>query len=375
MKELQAILRSRKQTSNNRPRSVLATVVDVKGSSYRLPGAKMLIGEASETIGTVSGGCLEADVTMRAAQVLQTNRAQIFVYDTTANDDSVFSLNMGCRGVVRILLEPVRDNLYLDFVEECFTNRQRGAVATLINLDGLLLSADAFAIGERLFASIKDASESRFDRAEFAQQLFLDVFAALEKDASTTKIYQTQDGAAEFFIEVVAPPVDLIIFGAGHDAVPLVEAAKILGWRVTVVDPRPAYANAVRFQQADEIIVTSADDLIAKVTFSRNSVAVVMTHNFTRDKEIIKRLLAAEVKYIGALGPKSRTETILQELTAEGATFTTENLQKLHAPIGLDIGATTPEAIALSIIAEIQTVLANRKGGFLRDRHGSIYNR
>jgi xanthine dehydrogenase accessory factor len=141
---------------------------------------------------------------------------------------------------------------------------------------------------------------------------------------------------------------------------------------VTAIDHRAAFANAARLPEVDEIIVSSSEDLDENLFNDDYSIAVIMTHNYERDRNILRRLIKSNCLYVGALGPKKRTEKLLDEI---GENFTAEQLEKLHAPVGLDIGADTPEAIALSIVAEIQAVLANRAGGFLRERKGSIYIR
>jgi len=151
-----------------------------------------------------------------------------------------------------------------------------------------------------------------------------------------------------------------------------VRFAKELGWRVTIVDHRAAFARAERLPNADAIIVSRAEVLPGELFADENSVAVVMTHNYERDCEILHRLLNSSCRYIGALGPKKRAENLIQELRDAGRQFNESNLEKLHAPIGLDIGAETPEEIALAVVAEIQSTLANRDGGFLRERNGSI---
>jgi xanthine/CO dehydrogenase XdhC/CoxF family maturation factor len=179
----------------------------------------------------------------------------------------------------------------------------------------------------------------------------------------------------EFFLEFIAPPISLIIFGAGFDAIPLSETAKTLGWRVTIVDHRAAFANKKRFLRADEIIITRPENLAEKISIDETTVAVAMTHNYEHDKKILRFLLNTDARYIGALGPKRRMENILAEVREAGEKLSPAQLDKLYAPIGLDIGADTPESIALSIVAEIKSVLANRAGGFLRERKGSIYNR
>ena len=361
MKELQTIIAKVQEFEPHTP-AVLATVVDVRGSSYRLPGAKMLILENGENFGMVSGGCLEADVLERAKQVLKTNEPQVFVYDTTTNDDSVFALNMGCRGVIRILLEPVRRISYLNFVRDCLRFRIPSAVATLVE------SKTETKIGSRLLFNTDGVAANDFKNIGTAE-ILSDVYDAFDSQTSCLKTYDFGD----VFIEIFKPPLNLVIFGAGADVAPLVEQSKNLGWRVSVVDHRSAFAKRERFPLADEILISRAENF--DVEIDENSAAVVMTHNYERDKKILQFLLKSSARYIGALGPKRRTESILRELSDTDEDFTENQLQKLYAPVGLDIGADTPEAIALSIVAEIQAVLAGREGGFLRNRQGSIYNR
>lgn len=280
-------------------RAILATVVDVKGSGYRRPGARMLILADGHTFGTVSGGCLEADVLERAKKVLASGEAETFTYDTTDDETSVFSLNMGCRGVVNIKLEPI------------------GKFSEVIG-------------------KMRTAFEDRFANDEF------DI------------------------------PIAVKLFGAGADAVPFVRIASELGWQVTVHDHRPAFLTAERFPTAHMLVHQLADDELSDLETDDRTAIVLMTHHYERDRYNLSAVLSSEAFYVGALGPKRRTEQLLSEIDQK---FTTEQLARLYAPAGLDIGADTPEGIALSIIGEIQGVLANRNGGNLRDRKGSIYGR
>ncbi|CAN5481472.1 XdhC/CoxI family protein [soil metagenome] len=282
--------------------AILATVIDVQGSGYRLPGARMLILENGYTHGTVSGGCLEADVLERAKKVLKSGLSEVFTYDTTEDENSVFSLNMGCRGVIQILLEPVGKN-------------------------------------SPLISEMRAAYERR--------------------EAS----------------ENVETPIAVMLYGAGADAIPFVRIAWELGWHVTVHDHRPAFLTAERFQKARKLDLQKVDESPGVITADSRTAAVIMTHNYARDKIILPELLRSQAFYIGALGPKRRTEQLLEEIAAEGISFTADQLARLYAPVGLDIGADAPESIALSIIGEIQCVLRSRGGGHLRDRVGSIYDR
>ena len=359
MKEIQEILKKLDSlaTSEN---AVLATVVDVKGSSYRLPGAKMLILENGDAYGTVSGGCLEADVVTRAKDVLKSGKSQIFTYDTKSNEDSVFGFNMGCRGIVRILLEPALDNPFIDFLRTCF-EKKHGVAATFIKTN------NGETIGKRFF--FDENIELQSDpKAKLIQTHAKEV---LHSGISRLEEYDF----GEVFIEYVSPPKRIMVFGCGADAVPLAEIAKSLGWHVTIIDHRTALANHERFPNADEILIARPEEVVAKVSLGKDTLTVLMTHNYEHDKEILKALFESNVKYIGLLGPHVRTENILREFREEDFIVSDENLKSLHGPVGLDIGAALPETIALSIIAEIQSVLARRSGGFLKNRKGSIYGR
>ena len=370
MKELQEIIAKLRELPASE-RVVLATVVDVRGSSYRLPGARMLIDENGNSLGTISGGCLEADVLERARKVLQTGIPQVVTYDTRDNENSLFGLQMGCNGVIRVLLEIGRDNRFLEFVKNCFAERRNGSIATLIAAPENFASP----LGTRYFFGNKNLTENDSPESEFSDELKSAAREVLESKRSRCEIFQTPNGEVEFFVELITPPVSLFVFGAGFDARPVADFAKDLGWRVSVIDHRPAFATGERFPNADEVLVLPSEKLQGNLAFDENSVAVVMTHNYNRDREILKFLLESKVSYVGALGPKRRTEKLLEELKVEGVNFSAEQLEKLFAPVGLDIGANTPEAIGLSIIAEIQSVLNNREGGFLRRRVNSIYER
>ncbi|HEX8246620.1 MAG TPA: XdhC/CoxI family protein [Pyrinomonadaceae bacterium] len=366
MKELQEIL---KKIAVLKPdeKAVLATVVDVKGSSYRRAGARMLIGADGETIGTVSGGCLEADVLERAKKVWGTGAAEVFVYDTTATEDSVFSLNMGCRGVIRILLEPARDNAIFEFLQNCVRQRKACAVTTLI------AKSESFSLPIGAKFLVRAETDWSGETNPIIQNVLSDAAKALADNRKFSKIYEADSEMAEFFIESIFPPINLLLFGAGYDAISLADFAANLGWRVTLIDHRPAWASAERFPSAAEIIVSRAENLNENLFRDEISVAVLMTHNYEADREILYRLLNSSCRYVGALGPKKRTENLIAELRRAGKTFDESKLNRLYAPIGLDIGAESPEEIALAIIAEIRSVLSNREAGFLRARQGGIH--
>ncbi len=319
MKEIELILKTIPKLEPSE-KAIVATVVDVQGSAYRGEGAKMLIRANGDAVGTVSGGCLEADVLERAKQVADSGKAQVFVYDTTKNEDSVFSLNMGCRGVIRILFEPL-DHDYFDRLSRARDERKRFVNKVVIDGDD---------IGARTYFGDGDHGE---------------------------RSHAEDDG----FVEIIDPPPSLFIFGAGADAIPVCSIAKTLGWLVTVVDHRAAFATSDRFPDADSIRVLQPDDYDDELHLDDHAVAVVMTHNYEKDKLIENFLLQTNAAYIGQLGPRKRTEKLLAEI---GESWPAN----LHAPVGLDIGSESPEEIALAIVSEVLTVLRKREGGFLTNR-------
>ena len=371
MKEIKEILQ-RVAMFGTDERAVLATVVDLQGSGYRRPGARMLIMPDGETVGMVSGGCLESDVMERAKKVLASDRAEVFTYDTTRDEDSVFSLNMGCRGVIRILLESIgRESLILQHLQDVRAQRVHRSIATLISsnrmdLGGrLFLTADGAFGHEGLPGYLETAPELRNEITRFHQ-------SGSSYDVQEIK---TDEGTLEFAFESIKPPVEVLLFGAGADAIPFAKIASQLGWMTKVFDHRPAFLTKERFVDADHLVLLDREEAIVPPAADAATVAVIMTHNYEQDVRILASLMNSDVACIAALGPKRRTEQILDELRANGNDFTAEQMAKVYAPAGLDIGADTPEAIALSIAAEIQSVLRTRDGGHLRDRTGPIYDR
>jgi xanthine dehydrogenase accessory factor len=182
------------------------------------------------------------------------------------------------------------------------------------------------------------------------------------------------DEAGEILIEVVRPPPRLLVFGAGPDAVPVVRIAYELGWEVVVVDWRPAYARRESFPEASDVVLCEAEQVGEHVDVDGTSAALVMTHHYLHDRSLLRFLLPSAVRFIGILGPRKRTESLLGDLEEEGLSFSRDQLERLHGPAGLDIGAESPEQIALALLAEIQAVLAGRSGGWLCLRKGPIHD-
>ena len=351
---------------------VLATIVRTQGSTYRRAGARMLVSRDGRSAGLISGGCLENDLQERSAEVFAAGRPLLVTYDSTSGDDILWGLGLGCTGIARVLLERVSGSekcATLDFIEECRRRRRAGAIATPYP-SGVI---PGMAGDGRVFAHEGDAGGREVPDDAPAATLRRACTDALAKRESSHLTVTFPGGQTEAFVEYVAPPVPLFIFGAGPDAAPLVRLASGLGWLVTVVDRRPAYLTNAAFPSADKLVLAHPGEVCEAVTIPPGAVAVIMTHNFPGDVEIVRTLLSSPASYVGLLGPRAKANLLLDTLAGEGVLPTEEELSRFHSPAGLDIGSETPEEIALSIIAEIQSVLHERPGTPLRLREGPIH--
>ncbi|HBB35243.1 MAG TPA: xanthine dehydrogenase [Cyanobacteria bacterium UBA8803] len=371
---LQNILQAFEQTNQLGQSIALATLVKAQGSTYRRPGARMLMTSQGQMVGSLSGGCLEGDVYEQAQEVMASGKPIVVQYDTMSDEDIIWGLGLGCNGIVQILIERVEEESPfnpLAFLAKCIKCRQLGVLATVFYVEGQLKAQ----VGSRLMVYPDRTINTNIADADLVAQISDDSLPALDNKHSTIKAYPLATGQAEVFIEVIQPPVPLMIFGAGHDAVPLVRLAQELGWYVTVVDSRAGDSTKERFPNAHEVILGRPETIGDRIQLDNHTMAVVMTHNYLHDLELLKILLSSSVKYLGILGPKNRTEKLLQDLKEQGTIPTEQQLQRLYSPVGLAIGADTPEEIALSIVAEIQAVLAHRSGGSLRNQPGPIHDR
>ncbi|MEH2108154.1 XdhC family protein [Nostoc sp.] len=372
MNELQTILEGFELSQKSGEITFLATVVKTQGSTYRRPGAKMLMTNTGRMIGTISAGCLENDVFMHTQQRMSSGEPIVVTYDNTASEDILWGFGLGCNGTVQVLIERLERESTpnaIAFTQECFNKKHLGIIATVFAFEG---GVDV-KLGSRLLVYPNGKIITDIKDPNLVQSLLADTQTAFANQKSSVNNYQLPLGSAEVFIEVIQPPTHAVIFGAGYDAVPVAQFAQALGWGVTVVDCRANEATKARFPMPCDVILSRREIVQKQIFIDAYTVAIVMTHNYLDDLEILKMLLASPARYIGVLGPKPRTERLLEDLRSQGIVYTTEQLKRLHGPIGIDIGADTPEGIAIAIIAEIQAVLTNRSGNFLRNRNQPIH--
>jgi xanthine dehydrogenase accessory factor len=371
MSELTDVLSAIESLSARGEKLALATIVSVKGSTYRRPGARLLIPENGAPIGNISGGCLEGDVADVARIVMREGVARIASWDLTADDDDVWGLGLGCNGAIEVFVEPADKAAEVAGALRMALEEER----PISMLTVLGSAAEGIAQGDRLLVRPDGTTQGSLGDGS------VDAAAAeiaLEQLAREASEIRTLPGPGEVraFVEVLEPPLRLVICGAGHDAVPFVRAAAGLGWNAVVVDDRPAFLTRERFPDATDFVpLERPDEATAKAPLDARTYAVVMTHNFLRDKDYLRALLASPARFIAMLGPAARTQRVLLDLREEGLELSQDDLARIHAPAGLDLGAEGPEEIAAAIAAEIVAVKRGREGGFLRDRSGPIHER
>ena len=371
MKELADIVTVYKELNRTGKSFALATVVGVTGSTYRRPGARMLFSEEGRQAGLINAACLESDLSERARKIIASGKSELIAYDTTSPEDIVFGLGLGCNGTVEILMESSQSPSVTEKME--IFKRSLSADCPIV----LATVVDANAIsglqpGDYVVDDNRGSVNGSIGNAGFSGTIASEC-RSFKEIPFAQKSLPLAGGQVRVFFETLSPPLPLVVFGAGPDAIPLVASAKSLGWNVTVVDHRPAFATKSNVRSADAVVLSEPERLADHLKLSPRHVAVIMTHNFDKDRKLLKYLLSSEVRYVGLLGPKTKLQTLLQNLEADGFVPTELQLAKLYAPIGLDIGAETPEEIAYSIIAEIKAVLQGRSGGFLKDRKGAIH--
>ena len=370
MSEIADVLAAIEDLSAKGERMALATIVAVRGSTYRRPGARLLVPEEGAPIGNISGGCLEGDVADMARVVMREGQARLAGWDLTADDDTVWGLGLGCNGAIEVFIEPAERA-----AEVAHTLRVALLEARPIGLVTVLETGSPHLVpsGARLVVAPDGPVEGTLGHADVDAEAIAAARELLGEGRSGKRTFVHE---VQAFVEVLEPPVPLLICGAGHDVAPVVRTASVLGWRVTVADDRPELLTAERLPGATDFVALAQPSSLADQTeASERTFVVVMTHNFLRDKEYLRALLATPAPYIAMLGPGARTQRILMELQDEGVEIADADRDRIHGPAGLDLGAEGPEEIAQAIVAEIVAVRRGREGGFLRHRPGPLHDR
>ncbi|SEG12330.1 XdhC family protein [Algoriphagus boritolerans] len=370
MKELQQIIQAYEVCKSENKSVALATVVQVDGSAYRRPGARMLVTQEGNLTGAISGGCLEGDALRKAQAVIFQQKSMLVTYDTTDEDDQKFGVGLGCNGIIHVLIEPIDfripDNP-VELIKKSLSDRQTSLLLTLFsvpNSKSEQLGTIYLKKGNQDFGSLSKV------HADFRQVLEKEI-AEFDAPQNLIKSFSEYQQLSVFF-EVIKPATRILLFGAGNDTIPVAKMAEILGFELILIDGRKNLATTARFPFAKQIIQGPAEEVTNQIETDLNTVALLMTHNFEYEVIVLEKLLTFMIPYIGILGPKRKTEKLTQRLETKGIQVHSDNI---YAPVGIEIGAETSEEIALSILAEIKAVLNKKQPIFLREKLGPIHEK
>ena len=350
----------------------LATLFDVEGSSYRQPGARLLVdADARVLAGAISGGCLEGDVAARAAEVCKSGRAITLRYDLRADLETIWGFGSACDGIAHILLEPLGDWRWLADAAAIRSARDGGALLTLAG-EGTTLGTIALLRGGALNGewTMLGRNSTQFDRLRASR------IADVAQKTATAECERADEGvsAERYFVEPLMPAVSLFLVGAGRGAEAFARIATTLGWEVTVIDHRQALLDELVLPEGVRVVCARADEGASLITHDPRTAVALLTHIYDVDQAWLTALLPLPVGYLGVLGSRQRAARLLESLAAIIDTSSPTS-RALHAPIGLDLGGETPESIALAAVAEIEAVMHGRPGGFLRERESPIHTR
>ncbi len=373
MKEIISIVDTYKTLLAKGEKGVVATVVSVRGSAYRRPGARMLISESGHWIGSVSGGCLESSTMQHAREVIKSGEPRLVKFDTRLNSKDAIGMGYGCNGLLEVLIEPLNGAKVpvFEWLEKLPSRNSVGGMATVFKSgegsvvgpgSGILLSEDGLFNNGVSDKALEDVLKK-------------DLLSVMEDGIGRSKPYTWKGEKIEVLFEVYPPATTLLIFGAVFHAVPIKKMATDLGWDVVIVDDLSGNPTPPDFPGAESVAPQPDGQVHALLRFPSRVAILFLTHNFMYIIDKLGEVLPLAPPYVGILGSRKKTEKILATLEERGYRLTARDRKVLHFPVGLDIGGDRPESIALSILAEIHAVMHGRTGGFLSRRSEAIHER
>lgn len=342
MTELDGILDTMIDWESRGVAFALATVVGVRGSTYRGLAARQAVSEHSASVGTISGGCLDNDLHVVASTVIESGEPRLVEFDLTADDEAIWGWGIGCNGATEVLVEPSSSALVL--AEQLRAGRIGRRAAIVHSLDADTLGFRRFITPAHDTPVVGRLTEAAHEAMREGRHRVVEV----EGERS--------------LIEVVGSPSRLLVCGAGHDADPVVKYASELGFETIVTDDRRHLLTAERFPEGTELVHSEAGELSSVIPLDERTYVVLMSHNYLRDLEYLRQLHGTPVAYVGALGPSERLDRLYEDLASEGVVFDDEMRRRIRGPAGLDVGAEGPVEIAWSILSEVLAVRTGASG-------------
>jgi xanthine dehydrogenase accessory factor len=366
LKEIRSIIEAYDKADKSTMHFAMATVVRVEGSSYRRMGARMLIQDNGNYIGGISGGCLEGDALRRAQKAIYENKSSLITYDTTQEDGHEIGIGLGCNGIIDVLITPLEYTIQnpIELLRSIQSIREPVIlITTFMALNNLTQSRFIKYTNDNDFID-------QFEDEITGREILNDIHLSLDSLTTVSKSFLINNQVVQVLIEVIKPTIKLIIFGSNYDIYPLLQIANELGWE-TVVVTNKLKASKRMFASATEVIDTTATNTIIVDNYTA---VLLMAHDYQTDYKNLKNLIYSDAFYIGLLGPRKRGEKMLDNLAKDGIQFSDKEKEHLFFPTGLDIGASTPEEIAVSIAAEIISTFTGKSGTSLSLKQGTIHD-
>ncbi len=367
MKEIKSILALYDSFKNSGEQCAIAQVVRVEESSYRREGARMLVFESGVFEGGISGGCLEGDALQRSQVAILKQRPSIVTYDTSKENE--IGVGLGCNGVIDVLISPISENsATLKMLQKCVSDRGEHIIATVTALNSDL---DSIPLGRSFYydqdsASLEDCQHDNL--RNFLHEKIQDV---LDNKKSKTYHFNEKGVAASVFLEFIPPQFHLAVYGDNYDVYPILEMAKLMDWEVSLT----GNVQKLKKEKLQSVKNIFPKDFEERPTIDNRTAIILMAHDYKTDYANLGQLIKSPAPYIASLGPRKRFDKMLGEFKTNGIDFSKDELNRIYAPCGLEIGANTPEEIALSLFSEILGVFSSKKGGMLREKVGPIHER
>ena len=367
MKEIKSIIQLYNTYKNAGERCAIAQVVRVEESSYRREGARMLVFESGVFEGGISGGCLEGDALQRSQIAILKQEPSIVTYDTSKEKE--IGVGLGCNGIIDVLISPISDESpMMAMLQKCVSERGEHTIATVTALEGTL---DSVSLGESFYYEAKSATLHHCANEELKAFIQDKVSEVHEQKKSKTYHYETETSKARIFIELIPPQYHLAIYGDNYDVYPMLEMAKVMDWDVSLT----GNIQKLKKEKLQSVANLYPKDLPERPEIDNRTAVVLMAHDYKTDSANLLELIKSPAPYIASLGPRKRFDKMVMEFRSVGIEFSQEEQDRIFAPCGLEIGANTPEEIAISVFGEILAVFSGKNGGVLREKEGPIHER
>ena len=367
MKEIKSILQFFKDSESNGEQCAMAQVVRVEGSSYRREGARMIVFESGIFEGGISGGCLEGDALKRSQLAILKQEPSIITYDTSKEME--IGIGLGCNGIIDVLLTPLKaDSKNMKMLEKCVSNRKNHILITITSSNA---KDDNLKLGQSFYFDTVNKTLEGLESNDMRNFILGKIDLVLEQNKSKSFVYTLDELCLTFHVELIPVPYHLAIFGDNYDVYPLIQLAGLLDWEISLV------GNIQKLKKEPLKLVKNIypKDLPERPGIDDRTAVVLMAHDFKTDIKNLKNVLHSDAPYIASLGPKKRFEKIKSKLEEGGDTISAKDLLRIHGPCGLEIGADSPEEIALSICSEIMSSFTGKEGGMLRNKKSPIHDR